>query len=82
MKFQREIGEKGQVVIPKDIRKSLGLKKGSRVIFEVKTNEVVLKPEMDAIRQWEEFLNVPKRLKKPIGIKEIKKILDEKYDLP
>ncbi|MEK6862397.1 MAG: hypothetical protein AABY07_10635 [Nanoarchaeota archaeon] len=30
----------------------------------------------------EEFLNIPKERKKNITIKEIKKILDEQYDLP
>ncbi len=82
MKIEREIGAKGQVVIPKDIRRHLGLKKGSKVIFETRGDEITLRPEVDAEKFVKDFLNVPKRLTKPIGIKEIKKVLGEKYDLP
>ncbi len=80
MNIEREIGEKGQVVIPKDIRKFLGLRSGQKVIFEVREKEVVLKPS-DPKKFLEDFLNVPK-LKKPLRIKDIKKILEEQYDLP
>lgn len=81
MRIEREIGEKGQVVIPKDIRRHLGLRKGSKVIFEAKGDEIMMRSEVDAEKFVSDFLNVPKRLKKPIGIKELKKVLDEKYDL-
>jgi AbrB family looped-hinge helix DNA binding protein len=38
------VQEKGQVTIPKDIRKKLRLKKGDLVTFLVQENDVVLKP--------------------------------------
>ena len=44
MIVKRIVGPKGQVVIPKDIREHLGVKPGSDVIFEVRENEVVIKP--------------------------------------
>jgi len=80
MIIEKEIGKKGQVVIPKDIRKFLGLNKGQKVVFEVREKEVVLK-QSDPDKFLEDFLNVPK-LKKPLRTKDIKKMLEEQYDLP
>ena len=45
MIIKRQIGEKGQVVIPKDIREMLKIRSGENVIFEVKKEEVVIKSE-------------------------------------
>ena len=36
MYIVRGLGAKGQIVVPKDIRDHFGLKKGSKVVFEVK----------------------------------------------
>lgn len=44
MKESTTMTSKGQVTIPKEIRKTLGLKPGDRVIFEKEENGVVLKP--------------------------------------
>ena len=38
-----KVSEKGQVVIPIQIRKALGLKKGSKVSFELKNGEITIK---------------------------------------
>ena len=35
MNIKRVMGEKGQVVVPKDIREHLGIRPGSEVVFEV-----------------------------------------------
>ena len=80
MKFERGIGEKGQVVIPKDIRTFLGLKSGQKVVFEVRQKDVVLKSE-DPESFLKDFFNVPKS-KKSITLSEIKKELQMRYDLP
>jgi AbrB family looped-hinge helix DNA binding protein len=80
MRIKRSVGEKGQVVIPKDIREHLGLKPGSEIVFEVRDKEVVIKPSVDPIKFVEEFCNVPKKLKK-INIKKLKKILEEEYEI-
>ncbi|MBI2044871.1 AbrB/MazE/SpoVT family DNA-binding domain-containing protein [Candidatus Pacearchaeota archaeon] len=77
MIMRREIGEKGQVVIPKDIREMLKLKRGERVVFEVRGNEVVLRQEQDPIEFLENFLNTPK-IKR--GKKSIKKMILEQYE--
>lgn len=77
MIIRREIGEKGQVVIPKDIRDFLGLKEREKIVFEVKDNEVVLKKEKDALEIFEDFFNTPK-IKR--GKKTIKEMILEQYD--
>jgi AbrB family looped-hinge helix DNA binding protein len=79
LKFKRYIGEKGQVVIPKDIRENLGLRKGSAIIFEVRDKEIVIKPLVKAEKWVEEFCASPKKLRKKINIK---KIIEEEYDIP
>lgn len=80
MYTRRTLGEKGQVVIPKDIRNYLGLKPGSQVVFDVKEKEIVIKPAVDPRKFVEDFCNVPKKLRRKIDIKKIKEILDEQYE--
>ena len=47
---EMKIGPKGQVVIPKALRKALGIHPGSKVIFRLEGNMVVLeKPEVDTV---------------------------------
>ena len=71
MYIVRELGAKGQLVVPKDIRDHFGLKKGSKVVFEVKDDKIIIKPQKN-----EEFIDtfchtVEKKLKKRIDIKEL-----------
>jgi AbrB family looped-hinge helix DNA binding protein len=80
MEIIREVGEKGQVVIPVDIRRMLKLKSGSRVVFEVKDNEVKLKQEQSAEKWLKDYLKYRKKGKE-ISLEELKKIQDESYDL-
>lgn len=79
MKFQREIGQKGQVVIPIDIRRMLGLRENSSVIFEIVGEEVKLKSQEDPEKYVEDFFNTPK-LKNTMNSKELKKVIFEQYD--
>jgi len=81
MRFVREIGEKGQVVIPKDIRDLLQLRLGHKLVFEVQNNEVRITQEQTPDEFLKDFLSGPK-LKKSITLKELKKIEEESYDLP
>ncbi len=79
MIIKREIGEKGQVVIPKDIREYLGLDIGVNILFEVRDNEVVLKKEENAEKFLDDFLNVPK-IKKKIDVKGLKKMYGKQHE--
>ena len=81
MIIKREIGEKGQVVIPKDIREFLGLEKGQKIVFEIKDKDVLLKKEQDVEKFLNEFFSVA-RSKKNFSIKDIKKIREDQYELP
>ncbi|WP_294759775.1 AbrB/MazE/SpoVT family DNA-binding domain-containing protein [uncultured Lactobacillus sp.] len=38
-----KVSQKGQVVIPAPIRKALGLKKGSKVLFKLKKSKITIK---------------------------------------
>lgn len=82
MIIKRQIGEKGQVVIPRDIRELLNLSKGSEVIFDVQNNKVEIKQEQNPEEYLKDFLDTPK-LKKKISMKEIKKTIlegSERYE--
>jgi AbrB family looped-hinge helix DNA binding protein len=47
MKFTSKLGERGQVVIPKPMRDSLGLNKNSAIEFELKGTTITLKPSRE-----------------------------------
>lgn len=79
MQIKRIVGEKGQVVLPKDIRDYVGIKPGTEVSFEVREKEIVIKSAVDPVKFVEDFCNVPK-LKKRLTTREIKRILDEQYE--
>jgi len=78
MIIKREIGEKGQIVIPKDIREHLGLDIGVNITFEVDNNKVILKKADNANEIVEDFFNTPK-INKKLTSKELKKIFEEQY---
>jgi AbrB family looped-hinge helix DNA binding protein len=74
------IGPKGQVVIPKDVRKHLGVKPGSEVIFEVRENEVAIKPSKapgDVVNEYVSI--VTSKLKNRIQLEQIieEEVLEE-----
>jgi len=55
IKEEMKVGPKGQVVIPRVFRKTLGLTPGSKVVFELRENGVLLRrPLTDAVKVFEE----------------------------
>ena len=81
MIMKRQIGEKGQIVIPKDIREMFKLHKGESVTIEVKDSTIVIKKEQDAKEWLKNFLRYRKK-GKSMTLQELKKIEEESYDLP
>ena len=79
MIIKRELGEKGQVVIPKDIREFMNLKTRENIVFEIRDNEVILKKEEDPKKFLEEFFDISER-KKNLTAREIKKMILEQYE--
>lgn len=74
IEFERTVGPKGQVVIPKDIRRITGIKPKSKVYIGIQDTKVIIKPKKISVK---EFVNiVPPEMKKPI-----KKIdFDKRYE--
>ena len=81
MEIERTISEKGQIVIPKDVRDYLGLKPGTEVVFEVSKDGVILKPKLSPKEFIERFTNIGRKLKK-LDIKTIKATIEEEYEIP
>jgi AbrB family looped-hinge helix DNA binding protein len=73
----RIVSKKGQVTIPKDIRERFGIKEGTKVVFEVRGDEIVIKPEKsgkDFVEDWCSI--VKKKMSEPI----VKKLKEEYYE--
>ena len=49
MQKEVKVGKKGQVVIPKVMRTALKIEPGSKVIFTLEDNKVIIKPFFDAV---------------------------------
>jgi len=64
LKEEMKIGPKGQVVIPKAFRKSLGLHPGNKVIFTLTEDGLLLeKPREDVTAIFKEIANSGKTVK-------------------
>jgi AbrB family looped-hinge helix DNA binding protein len=69
---RKNVGQKGQVVIPKQLRDAMGLKPGVEVILELRGDEIVIsKPKIEgSYTEYYTTTHAPK-LKKLVNIKEI-----------
>lgn len=77
---KRIVGERGQIVLPKKLRERFNLGPGKKVIVEEKADAIVLKPDYNPEVFVEEFVSVPRKVKK-LGISDIKKVLEEEYEI-
>ena len=69
---RKNVGQKGQLVIPKQLRDAIGLKPGVEVILEIRGDEIVIsKPKIEgSYTEYYTTTHSPK-LKKVVNIKEI-----------
>ena len=63
LRLKSRLGPKGQAVIPKEIRELMGIRPGSEVMFEVRGDEVVVKPLRDGSSVDELTRVIPRELK-------------------
>lgn len=74
IEFERKVGPKGQVVIPKEIRKIVGVKPESKVFVSVEDEKIIIRPKKGSLK---EFLSIiPAEKRKKIKIKDF----DEWYE--
>jgi AbrB family looped-hinge helix DNA binding protein len=68
----KNVGTKGQVVIPKRMREALGLKPGVEVTLELRDQEIVIKKPQVKGSYTEYFITTScPKLKKKINIKDL-----------
>jgi AbrB family looped-hinge helix DNA binding protein len=68
----KNLGPKGQVVIPKRMRDTIGIKPGAEVTLEIREDEIVIsKPKIEG--KYTEYYSSTRasKLKKTVDIKEI-----------
>lgn len=63
LRLKSKLGPKGQAVIPKEIRDMMGIRPGSEVLFEVRGDEIVIKPLQDRSSVDELTRLIPRELK-------------------
>ena len=78
--IKRQVGERGQVVLPKDIRESLGIKAGSEIVFDLRNDEILIKPAVNTKKWLEDFFKTNENIKLKLDAKKIKEITDEQYE--
>ena len=76
---KRSLSEKGQLVIPKDMRAYLNWKNKENVTIEIKNNSVIIKKEKNE-DFLDDFLNVAK-IKRKTSWKEMKEDLEERHEV-
>lgn len=61
---EMKVGLKGQVVIPKTFRKAMKIAPGSKVVFELRGNELLVKkPTADVVKVFERIAKSGKSIR-------------------
>jgi len=73
MRLKSKLGPKGQVVIPKEIRETLKIGPGDEVFFELRGEEVVVRPKRrgSIIAEFAELAPKKSKLREEVDIKAI-----------
>ena len=58
MKNSSTISSKGQITVPQEIRKRLGLEPGDRVEFVVEEGRTVIRPARAEVNPFEKFIGI------------------------
>ena len=75
---EMKVGPKGQVVIPKVFRKTLGITPGSKVIFELHGGKLLVKRSItDTVKIFSQVANSGKSVK--VSPHEYEKELEERF---
>ena len=78
--MKRKVGPKGQIVIPKEIRDTLGLREGASLVFSLSGDVIELRSEPTADQILQKFFTV--KGKRTRGRVDWRTVLDEEYKLP
>jgi antitoxin PrlF len=57
-KYSSSMSSKGQVTVPQDIRKRLGLEAGDRVEFVVEEGRTVIRPDRSDANPFEKYIGI------------------------
>src|SRR5205809_6134241 len=60
MKYSSTISSKGQVTVPQEIRKRIGLSAGDRVEFVIENGQTLIRPVRSEINHFEKYKGVLK----------------------
>jgi antitoxin PrlF len=58
MKNSSTISSKGQITVPQEIRKRLGLETGDRVEFVVEEDRTVIRPARSEVNPFERYIGI------------------------
>lgn len=79
IEFERKVGPKGQVVIPKEIRRIVGIRPESKVYISLEGERIIIRTRKE--ESVDEFLKiVPEERRKRITIEDIKKHYEEEME--
>ncbi|MBD3366519.1 AbrB/MazE/SpoVT family DNA-binding domain-containing protein [candidate division WWE3 bacterium] len=62
MVYTSTVTTKGQVTVPIEIRKEMGLEKGSKVVFERVNGAYLLKSQVHLLEELEDMFEIPSDL--------------------
>jgi len=79
MEFERKVGRRGQVVIPKEIRRIMGISPNSKVFISIEDRSIIIKTQ-NKEPMWRFMRKFAKEHGKSLTLKEIKKIKEKEYE--